>query len=292
MGPIQHDATKFNPNNLPMQLAARYERVVGASLARVWENVLDWEHLPHLHHSSFSSLELEDAGNWGWRALTKGQPADKAPETRIELAVDRQNSRYVSRTLEGGLPGMEIWTALSAQGDRKTAIQVDFHIPHLSEQDTKKLGPYMMALYTNLWDEDERMMQERQIALDTRSKARAREALDLGPTIDLKARLPLTLTWGDHKVHVAEIDGKAHAFHAECPHLLAPLDEAHLGTDGIITCPWHGYRFDVRTGTSADGKSLQMKHCFELQTEENGHTYLRQTKKGPAQKCEDPSSLR
>ena len=104
---------------------------------------------------------------------------------------------------------MEIWTTLKAQAPHRTAIQVDFHIPHLSEQNAKKLGDHMTTLYTSLWDEDERMMQKRQIALDARHEAPGAEPLDLGPTATLLARLPLTLTWGDSEICIVETDGKA-----------------------------------------------------------------------------------
>jgi nitrite reductase (NADH) small subunit/3-phenylpropionate/trans-cinnamate dioxygenase ferredoxin subunit len=32
-----------------------------------------------------------------------------------------------------------------------------------------------------------------------------------------------------------------------CPHAGASLAEGHL-TDGEVSCPWHGWRFDLRTG--------------------------------------------
>ncbi|WP_435417002.1 Rieske 2Fe-2S domain-containing protein [Parerythrobacter aurantius] len=38
----------------------------------------------------------------------------------------------------------------------------------------------------------------------------------------------------------------AHA--ARCPHALAPLREGRLDELGGLTCPWHGYRFDLRSG--------------------------------------------
>ncbi len=42
-----------------------------------------------------------------------------------------------------------------------------------------------------------------------------------------------------------------------CPHLGGPLDGPVV--DGCVTCPWHGYRFDVRTGCSADGRRLSLR---------------------------------
>ena len=47
---------------------ATYTRELPISLERMYENALDWEHLPHLHSSSFAALELVSAGPWGWRA--------------------------------------------------------------------------------------------------------------------------------------------------------------------------------------------------------------------------------
>lgn len=43
------------------------------------------------------------------------------------------------------------------------------------------------------------------------------------------------------------VEGKVHAIFALCPHQGGPLDEGGI-TDGMVTCPWHGWEFDVRTG--------------------------------------------
>lgn len=47
-----------NPNGLDLVRVARYERTIRADIERVWENVLDWEHLAHLHDSSFDHIDL------------------------------------------------------------------------------------------------------------------------------------------------------------------------------------------------------------------------------------------
>ncbi|MEQ9143397.1 MAG: Rieske 2Fe-2S domain-containing protein [Parvibaculaceae bacterium] len=274
MGAIQQNATSFNPGGLPMHMAATYEREIAASITRAWENVLDWEHLPHLHSSSFSSLELEEAGAWGWRAVTRGVPAREGDETRIELVVDRPKNRYVSRTLEGGLPGMEIWTRFTELAPRQTRVQVEFHIPHVSETDAAKLGRIMTDLYTVLWDEDERMMVERQQALDARAAAGDLDHIDLGPIATLPERLPQTVEFSGRTVNLVAVDGEIRAYHAECPHMLAPLAEVPPDADGCVTCPWHGYRFDIRTGCSADGRDLRMKPAFRVVEDAIGHARL------------------
>jgi len=47
---------------------AVHERSIRASVARIWENVLDWEHLPWLHRTSLSDVRKLDASHAGWRA--------------------------------------------------------------------------------------------------------------------------------------------------------------------------------------------------------------------------------
>lgn len=276
-GPVQENAQDHNPNNLPMRIAAVYERVIGASLARAWENVLDWEHLPHLHDSSFSSLELEEAGQWGWRARTNGVPEETSPETLIELVVDRPNSRYVSRTLAGGLPGMEIWTHFAKADERQTEIKVEFHIPHVDEEGAAKLGVIMLGLYETLWDEDERMMRERQDALDARSKSSSSDhpqQIDLGMADALADKLPLTIELEGRPVNIVKIDDRLHAYSAECPHMLAPLSDVPVDQEGCITCPWHGYRFDIRTGEVTNGKGLTLTPGFKVTLTEQHHVIV------------------
>ena len=49
------------------------------------------------------------------------------------------------------------------------------------------------------------------------------------------------------RVLLVNLDGEIHALDAHCPHRAGPLDEGDLG-EGAIECPWHHYRYDVRTG--------------------------------------------
>ena len=61
-----------------------YRRRMAVSLERMFENALDWEHLPHLHRSSFSTIECLDAGDWGWRARVRASAARGANASLIE----------------------------------------------------------------------------------------------------------------------------------------------------------------------------------------------------------------
>jgi nitrite reductase/ring-hydroxylating ferredoxin subunit len=52
---------------------------------------------------------------------------------------------------------------------------------------------------------------------------------------------------GGRAVAVFNVDGTIHAIDGTCTHRGGPLGEGELnGT--VVTCPWHGGRFDVTTG--------------------------------------------
>jgi nitrite reductase/ring-hydroxylating ferredoxin subunit len=50
---------------------------------------------------------------------------------------------------------------------------------------------------------------------------------------------------------VVEVEGELAVHSATCPHRLGPLDAAPL-ENGQVICPWHGYRFDVRSGRGCE----------------------------------------
>jgi uncharacterized membrane protein len=151
-----------------LTLVATYHRTIHASLERVWENVRDWEHLPWLHRSSFSSIQLLEQTPDSWRARITMPPADAPREAVIELQLDQANLRYWSRTLEGPGAGGEILTCLKPLDERATDIVVEFQVPGGSAKQAEAVGAAYLRLYTRLWDEDERMMMRRQELIDSR----------------------------------------------------------------------------------------------------------------------------
>ncbi len=238
---------------------AVYERTVAASLERVWENVRDWEHLPWLHSSSFRSIECVDSGAWGWRARVGLAPASTGGEILIELRIEPERLRYVTRTLEGSGRGTEIWTRLDPLDDARTDIAVEFQLPDVAPEAADSLGAAFTRLYTRLWDEDEAMMQRRSAELSRRAMPARSElaAVPLGSLEELRARLPLQVEYAGHRFRVVEVDGTLLAHATVCSHALGPLGDAEV-EDGCIRCPWHGYRYDVRTGRSTDGHGLRL----------------------------------
>ncbi|CAA0094101.1 Uncharacterised protein [Halioglobus japonicus] len=248
----QKQAQIFNPNALNMSRVATYERLVAAPLVRVWENVLDWAHLPYLHESSFDYVELADAGDWGWRTWSNAEHTDHVELTVVDTA------RYVVRSYLAGQQISEIWTTLSAEAEQ-TAVHVEFHFPDIEPSSVEPLGSAMLALYTRLWDEDEAMMCQRHSRL--KEKRDSATEIALGDEDSLLQRLrggaTILFQLKKQEYQLREQEGRLIAHSSICPHLLGPLTDADLSA-GRLRCPWHGYEFDLESGKCVFPESA---HC-------------------------------
>jgi nitrite reductase (NADH) small subunit len=71
---------------------------------------------------------------------------------------------------------------------------------------------------------------------------------------------------GDRELALFNVDGQFHATQNECLHLRGPLGDGEL--DGpVVTCPWHGYQYDVRTGENEFDLALHLE-TFEVVVED------------------------
>jgi nitrite reductase/ring-hydroxylating ferredoxin subunit len=61
---------------------------------------------------------------------------------------------------------------------------------------------------------------------------------------------------GEQVVALFNVDGTFYALDGICPHAGGPLGEGTL-RGAIITCPWHGWQFDVTNGRNC----LNAKIC-------------------------------
>jgi nitrite reductase/ring-hydroxylating ferredoxin subunit len=48
-------------------------------------------------------------------------------------------------------------------------------------------------------------------------------------------------------IAVFNVDGQFYALDGICPHAGGPLGQGRLA-GGVVTCPWHGWQFDVTSG--------------------------------------------
>lgn len=77
---------------------------------------------------------------------------------------------------------------------------------------------------------------------------------ETGHTVEVKGRL----------IALFLKDGVVHAMDDICPHMGASLGSGSVH-DGIVICPWHGWRFRVTDGKWADApKSGTAVPCYEV----------------------------
>jgi len=71
--------------------------------------------------------------------------------------------------------------------------------------------------------------------------------IDIAAVDDLPPGNAREAVVGGEMVAVFNVDGEFYALDGVCPHQGGPLGQGSLsGT--TVTCPWHGWQFDVTTG--------------------------------------------
>ena len=71
----------------------------------------------------------------------------------------------------------------------------------------------------------------------------------------------------EHIIAIFNMQGKFFALNNTCPHQGGPLGEGYIEEEGIVSCPWHGWTFDVRTGVSPIDADLKVS-CYPVRVEE------------------------
>ena len=84
-------------------------------------------------------------------------------------------------------------------------------------------------------------------------------------TADLEPGQGRVVEAGGRTLALFNVDGTYHAIDNACRHRGGPLGEGEL--DGrVVTCPWHGYRFDVTTGRNAVNPAVAVA-CYPVTVE-------------------------
>jgi nitrite reductase (NADH) small subunit len=70
---------------------------------------------------------------------------------------------------------------------------------------------------------------------------------------------------GGKTLAIFNVGGVFYAIDNTCTHRGGPLGEGELsGT--VVTCPWHGWRWDVTTGANANNPAVKVT-CFPVSVE-------------------------
>ncbi len=79
----------------------------------------------------------------------------------------------------------------------------------------------------------------------------------------------ITVQLGEMKVYVKRVGLSFFAFERYCPHSGADLKKAHIHEGRELTCPMHGYCYDMVNGREVRGRSRSLK-VFRAILSENG----------------------
>ncbi len=75
-----------------------------------------------------------------------------------------------------------------------------------------------------------------------------------------------TVRADDEEIALAHVDGRFYATQAACIHLQGPLGQGWL--DGpVLTCPWHGWQYDVRTGENEFDRAIRLR-TYDVRVED------------------------
>jgi nitrite reductase/ring-hydroxylating ferredoxin subunit len=75
-----------------------------------------------------------------------------------------------------------------------------------------------------------------------------------------------TVTVSGTEVMVAKVEGKLYAIANKCTHVGGPLGKGKL-VGSVVTCPWHGSKFDVKTGAVVSGPAQKPEPTFQVKVE-------------------------
>ena len=71
---------------------------------------------------------------------------------------------------------------------------------------------------------------------------------------------------GEEEIAVANVNDEFFVTQGHCLHLKGPLGHGEL--DGpVLSCPWHGWQYDVRTGLNEFDHAIQLR-CYEVRVED------------------------
>ena len=79
----------------------------------------------------------------------------------------------------------------------------------------------------------------------------------VGSLSQLPAGSVMEASIGEDRFAICNVDGRIHALTGTCPHRGGPLGQGAI--NGVnLTCPWHAWEFDCRTGAHDYNPALKI----------------------------------
>jgi nitrite reductase/ring-hydroxylating ferredoxin subunit len=92
--------------------------------------------------------------------------------------------------------------------------------------------------------------------------------VEVAETKDIQSSNMKAIDLAGEKFCIVNIEGNYNAIGNVCTHVGGPLNEGTLeGYD--VECPWHGSKFDVRTGEPTKPPARQAVPTYEVKVEDN-----------------------
>ncbi len=84
------------------------------------------------------------------------------------------------------------------------------------------------------------------------------EAVRVGSVTELRKGKPLGVTVAGRDIAIFEVAGEIVATAGKCLHAGGPLCQGTLEA-AILTCPWHGWSYDLKTGICEEDPGLVLQ---------------------------------
>jgi glycine betaine catabolism B len=94
------------------------------------------------------------------------------------------------------------------------------------------------------------------------------DLIKIGETKDIQSSQMKAVDVNGERICVANVEGKYYAIGNVCTHMGGPLAEGKL--EGFeVECPWHGSKFDIRTGKVVKPPAMREEPTYEVKVEDN-----------------------
>ena len=87
-------------------------------------------------------------------------------------------------------------------------------------------------------------------------------------TKDVQPSQMVAVDFNGEMVCLSNVNGKYYEIGNVCTHMGGPLAEGKL-EEYIVQCPWHGSRFDVRSGEVVRPPAMRPESTYEIKVENN-----------------------
>ena len=80
---------------------------------------------------------------------------------------------------------------------------------------------------------------------------------------------PLFIRIENHRICIVRLKEGWYGMNNICPHAGAALHAGFCNKHGVVVCPLHGYKFDIKTGKSLDGNNYHQK-IYKVEKRDDG----------------------